>query len=69
MYGQRRFNDGRDKKCVAVVVVLNTVLELIEGGASPSAPADDYVECFPTLKWNALVARELIADSFGGRST
>ncbi|WP_376705385.1 hypothetical protein RQ479_13010 [Mesorhizobium sp. ISC25] len=33
-YGQRRFNNGQDKPFGAVVGVLNTVLEMIENGAT-----------------------------------
>ena len=33
-YGQRRFNNGQDKPFGAVVGVLHTVLEMIEGGAA-----------------------------------
>ncbi|MER8955899.1 hypothetical protein NKH98_24880 [Mesorhizobium sp. M0833] len=33
-YGQRRFNNGHDKPFGAVVGVLNTVLEMIENGAT-----------------------------------
>ena len=32
-YGQRRFNKGKDRPYGAVIGVLQTVLQLIEGGA------------------------------------
>jgi 5'-3' exonuclease len=42
-YGQRRFNDGKDKPFGAVVGVLNTVLEMVENGATHIGVATDHV--------------------------
>lgn len=42
-YGQRRFNNGQDKPFGAVVGVLNTVLEMIENGATHVGVATDHV--------------------------
>ena len=42
-YGQRRFNKGQDKPFGAVVGVLHTVLEMIEGGATHIGVATDHV--------------------------
>lgn len=51
-YGQRRFNDGKDKPSGAVVGVLNTVLEMIEGGATHIGVATDHViESFRNQLW------------------
>ena len=52
-YGQRRFNDGRDKEFGAVVGVLHTVLEMIEGGATHIGVATDHViESFRNRIWS-----------------
>lgn len=51
-YGQRRFNKGEDKPFGAVVGVLNTVLEMIEGGATHIGVATDHViESFRNRLW------------------
>jgi 5'-3' exonuclease len=51
-YGQRRFNQGRDKPLGAVAGVLHTVLELIEQGASHLGVATDHViESFRNELW------------------
>src|SRR6476661_157445 len=42
-YGQRRFNNGQDKPFGAVAGVLNTVLEMAEGGAEHIGVATDHV--------------------------
>jgi 5'-3' exonuclease len=42
-YGQRRFNNGKDKPFGAVVGVLNTVLEMVENGATHIGVATDHV--------------------------
>jgi 5'-3' exonuclease len=42
-YGQRRFNDGKDKPFGAVIGVLNTVLEMVENGATHIGVATDHV--------------------------
>jgi 5'-3' exonuclease len=51
-YGQRRFNNGQDKPFGAVTGVLNTVLEMIEGGATHIGVATDHViESFRNRLW------------------
>jgi 5'-3' exonuclease len=51
-YGQRRFNKGQDKPFGAVVGVLHTVLEMIEGGADHIGVATDHViESFRNELW------------------
>src|ERR687897_1922173 len=51
-YGQRRFNNGQDKPFGAVVGVLHTVLEMIEGGATHLGVATDHViESFRNQLW------------------
>jgi 5'-3' exonuclease len=51
-YGQRRFNNGQDKPFGAVIGVLNTVLEMIEGGATHIGVATDHViESFRNRLW------------------
>jgi 5'-3' exonuclease len=51
-YGQRRFNDGKDKPFGAVAGVLHTVLEMIEGGAEYVGVATDHViESFRNGLW------------------
>jgi 5'-3' exonuclease len=51
-YGLRRFNKGNDAPFGAVVGVLNTVLELIEGGATHIGVATDHViESFRNDLW------------------
>src|SRR5215475_1776623 len=42
-YGARRFNEGRDRPLGAVIGVLNTVLEMIERGATHLGVATDHV--------------------------
>src|SRR5574339_419826 len=42
-YGQRRFNQGKDKPYGAVAGVLHTVLEMIEKGATHLGVATDHV--------------------------
>lgn len=52
-YGQRRFNKGQDKPFGAVVGVLHTVLEMIEGGATHVGVATDHViESFRNELWS-----------------
>ena len=52
-YGQRRFNNGQDKPFGAVVGVLHTVLEMIEGGAAHVGVATDHViESFRNDLWS-----------------
>jgi 5'-3' exonuclease len=51
-YGLRRFNKGKDAPFGAVVGVLNTVLEIIEGGATHIGVATDHViESFRNDLW------------------
>ncbi len=51
-YGARRFNKGKDKPFGAVVGVLNTVLQMIEGGATHLGVATDHViESFRNGLW------------------
>jgi 5'-3' exonuclease len=51
-YGQRRFNQGRDKPFGAVAGVLHTVLELIEQGGTHLGVATDHViESFRNELW------------------
>jgi 5'-3' exonuclease len=51
-YGLRRFNKGNDKPFGAVVGVLNTVLETLEGGATHLGVATDHViESFRNQLW------------------
>lgn len=51
-YGLRRFNKGKDQPCGAVIGVLNTVLETIEGGGTHLGVATDHViESFRNELW------------------
>src|SRR3982751_5787239 len=51
-YGQRRFNQGKDRPFGAVAGVLHTVLEMIEGGATHLGLATDHViESFRNALW------------------
>jgi 5'-3' exonuclease len=51
-YGQRRFNKGKDRPFGAVVGVLQTVLEMIEQGATHLGVATDHViESFRNDLW------------------
>jgi 5'-3' exonuclease len=51
-YGQRRFNQGKDKPFGAVVGVLHSVLEMIETGATHLGVATDHViESFRNSLW------------------
>ena len=52
-YGARRFNKGDDKPYGAVVGVLQTVLQMIEGGATHVGVATDHViESFRNDLWD-----------------
>jgi 5'-3' exonuclease len=52
-YGLRRFNKGNDRPFGAVAGVLNTVLEMIEGGATHIGVATDHViESFRNHLWS-----------------
>jgi 5'-3' exonuclease len=51
-YGLRRFNKGQDKPFGAVVGVLNTVLQMIEEGATHVGVATDHIiESFRNRLW------------------
>jgi len=51
-YGQRRFNSGADRPYGAVVGVLNTVLQMLEEGATHLGVATDHViESFRNQLW------------------
>jgi 5'-3' exonuclease len=51
-YGQRRFNQGKDKPYGAVAGVLHTVLELIEtGGIHVGVATDHVIESFRNQLW------------------
>ena len=66
-YGQRRFNEGKDKPYGAVAGVLHTVLELIETGATHVGVATDHViesfrnELWPGYKTGEGIERPLLA--------
>ena len=52
-YGLRRFTKGKDRPFGAVVGVLNTVLQIIEGGATHVGVATDHViESFRNELWS-----------------
>ncbi len=52
-YGLRRFSNGADRPCGAVVGVLNTVLQMIEDGATHLGVATDHViESFRNRLWS-----------------
>ena len=52
-YGQRRFNSGKDRPFGAVVGVLNTVLQMLEQGATHLGVATDHViESFRNRLWS-----------------
>jgi 5'-3' exonuclease len=51
-YGLRRFNDGKDQPFGAVAGVLNTVLQMVEEGATHIGVATDHViESFRNQLW------------------
>jgi 5'-3' exonuclease len=66
-YGLRRFNKGKDRPFGAVVGVLNTVLQMIETGATHVGVATDHViesfrnRLWPGYKTGAGVDRALFA--------
>src|SRR5215207_6454457 len=52
-YGLRRFNKGKDAPFGAVIGVLNTVLQMIETGATHVGVATDHViESFRNALWS-----------------
>ena len=51
-YGQRRFNEGKDRPLGAVIGVLQSLLEIIEGGGTHLGVATDHViESFRNELW------------------
>jgi 5'-3' exonuclease len=51
-YGLRRFNEGKDPRFGAVIGVLNTVLQMVETGATHVGVATDHViESFRNRLW------------------
>jgi 5'-3' exonuclease len=66
-YGQRRFNQGKDKPYGAVAGVLHTVLEMLETGATHIGVATDHViesfrnELWPDYKTGEGIERALLA--------
>src|SRR5829696_3805077 len=66
-YGLRRFNKGNDRPYGAVVGVLQTILQMIEGGATHVGVATDHViesfrnEMWPGYKTGAGIERALRA--------
>src|SRR4051812_13140608 len=51
-YGARRFNNGEDQPFSAVIGVMNTVLQMYEGGATHLGVATDHViESFRNDLW------------------
>ena len=66
-YGQRRFNKGKDKPYGAVVGVLQTILQMIESGATHLGVATDHViesfrnDLWPGYKTGAGIERALRA--------
>jgi 5'-3' exonuclease len=66
-YGQRRFNKGSDAPYGAVVGVLNTILQMIETGATHVGVATDHIiesfrnELWPGYKTGAGIERALRA--------
>lgn len=66
-YGQRRFNEGKDKRFGAAVGVLHGVLQMIEDGATHLGVATDHViesfrnELWPGYKTGAGIERALRA--------
>ena len=52
-YGLRRFNKGKDRRFGAVVGVLQTVLQMLEGGTTHVGVATDHViESFRNALWS-----------------
>ena len=66
-YGLRRFNKGEDRPFGAVIGVLNTVLQMIESGATHVGVATDHViesfrnRLWPGYKTGAGIDRALLA--------
>ncbi len=67
-YGLRRFNKGVDAPYGAVVGVLNTILEMIEGGATHLGVATDHViESFRNALWAEYKTGEGIEPALWGQ--
>jgi 5'-3' exonuclease len=67
-YGLRRFNKGVDVPYGAVVGVLNTILEMIEGGATHLGVATDHViESFRNALWAEYKTGEGIEPALWGQ--
>ncbi|HEY0656476.1 MAG TPA: 5'-3' exonuclease H3TH domain-containing protein [Chryseosolibacter sp.] len=64
-YGQRKFNEGKDKPLAATVGVLNGVLQMIEEGATHIGVSTDHViesfrnDLWPAYKTGAGIERAL----------
>jgi len=69
-YGARRFNKGKDRRLGAVVGVLNTVLEMIEKGATHLGVATDHViESFRNELWDTYKTGEGIEPALSAQFT
>jgi 5'-3' exonuclease len=69
-YGARRFNKGKDRPLGAVVGVLNTVLEMIENGATHLGVATDHViESFRNELWDTYKTGEGIEPALSAQFT
>ncbi len=69
-YGARRFNKGKDRPLGAVVGVLNTVLEMIEKGATHLGVATDHViESFRNELWDTYETGEGIEPALSAQFT
>jgi 5'-3' exonuclease len=66
-YGLRRFNKGRDSQYGAVIGVLRTVLQMVEGGATHVGVATDHIiesfrnELWPDYKTGAGIDQALLS--------
>ena len=66
-YGQRRFNKGKDRPFGAVIGVLQTILQMIESGATHLGVATDHViesfrnDLWPGYKTGAGIEHALLA--------
>ncbi|MDQ2963249.1 MAG: flap endonuclease [Pseudomonadota bacterium] len=58
-YGQRRFNKGKDRPFAAVIGVLQTVLQMLEQGATHVGVATDHIiESFRNRLWSSYKTSE-----------
>jgi 5'-3' exonuclease len=66
-YGLRRFNKGKDSQYGAVIGVLRTVLQMVEGGATHLGVATDHIiesfrnELWPDYKTGAGIEKALLS--------